>query len=304
MYFLFEPFERPMLWGSESWILSAYPDQESVVKEGLYKGKTLSQLVEALGPALMGSEAYERYGHQFPLLIKIIDTRLPLSIQVHPSDEIAQRHGKGKVGKTEMWYALACKMESYLFSGLKHQLTPETYAEHVANHTIVDDLMRYTPKGGDCFFLPPGRIHSIGPDCILLEVQQSSDITYRIYDYNRKDASGKSRELHTALAAEAIDFTVLPDYETHYERKDNAAMPLVECPYFRTAAYHVTDKVVIDWSEHDCFLAIIVTEEWFGGNFIIDGELVGLQTGDILLLPAATERIEASGTFTFVTVTL
>lgn len=303
MYFRFEPYYRPMLWGSESWILSAYPDQESVVTNGLYAGKTLSQLVEALGPALMGSEAYERYEHQFPLLIKFIDAQLPLSVQVHPSDEIAQRRGKGKVGKTEMWYALAGDKNANLYLGLKNRLTPETYAEHVANHTIVDDLMCYHPKEGDSFFITPGRIHSIGAGCRLLEIQQSSDLTYRIYDYDRRDASGKPRELHTALAAEAIDFTVLPDYETHYERKDNAAMPLVECDYFRTAAYRVTDKVVIDWSEHDCFLALIVTAGC-GGRLVIDGEPVDVKAGDILLLPATTDRIEASGTFTFVTVTL
>lgn len=302
MYFSFTPYHRPMLWGQELWILSAYSGMESVVKDGLYTGKTLSQLVEALGPALMGNEAYERYGNEFPLLIKFIESNLPLSIQVHPTDAVAQKHGRGSIGKTEMWYALANEKKASIYTGLKNRLTPEMYAEHVQSHSIVDDLACYYPKEGDCFFLPAGRIHAIGAHCHLLEVQQSNDLTYRIYDYDRKDANGNPRELHTALAAEAIDYTVLPDYETHYERKNNAPMPLVQCDYFQTTAYQVTDKVYIDWSQRDCFLAIIVTKGQ--GSLIIDGETVTVETGDTLLLPATTSKVEACGSLTFITVTL
>ena len=187
-------------------------------------------------------------------------------------------------------------------SGLKTPLTPSTYKEHVANRSIVDDLARYTPHEGDCFFLPAGRIHAIGTGCHLLEIQQSSDVTYRIYDYDRKDANGNRRELHTALAAEAIDYTVLPDYQTHYERRTNAPMVLVQCPYFETTAYEVTDELTIDWHDQDRFLALIVTKG--EGTLTIDGETVKVQSGDTLLLPATTSKVEAFGSLTFVAATV
>lgn len=302
MFFSFTPYNRPMLWGCEQWILSAYPNMESTVKNGLYAGNTLSQLIAGLGPALLGKNLYERYGHEFPLLIKFIEAKMPLSIQVHPTDAIAQKHGRGPVGKTEMWYALPCDDHASLLSGLTTHLTPETYAQHVEDHSIVNDLACYHPQEGDCFFLPAGRIHAIGAGCHLLEIQQSSDVTYRIYDYDRTDANGNPRELHTALAAESIDYTVLPDYQTHYERKHNVPMPLVQCPYFETTAYEVTDNVTIDWHNQDRFLAIIVTKG--EGSFIIDGETVTVETGNTFLLPATTSKVEACGSLTFVTVTI
>lgn len=302
MYFSFRPFIRPMIWGQEQWILSAYPTMESTVKEGLFAGKTLSQLIAALGPALLGHDLYERYGNEFPLLIKFIEAQMPLSIQVHPTDALALKQGKGKVGKTEMWYALPCDDHASLLSGLTTQLTPETYAQHVEDHSIVKDLACYHPQEGDCFFLPAGRIHAIGAGCHLLEIQQSSDVTYRIYDYDRKDANGNRRELHTALAAESIDYTVLPDYQTHYERRTNAPIVLVQCPYFETTVYEVTDKVTIDWHDQDRFLALIVTKG--EGILTIDGEAVEIKAGDTLLLPATTEKIHATGNLTFVTATV
>lgn len=309
MYFSFRPFLRPMLWGQEQWILSAYPNMESTVKDGLFAGKTLSELIAVLGPALLGHDLYERYGNEFPLLIKFIEAKMPLSIQVHPTDAIAQKHGRGSVGKTEMWYALSGDDGASLLSGLTAHLTPETYAQHVANHSIVDDLACYYPQEGDCFFLPAGRIHTIGTGCHLLEIQQSSDVTYRIYDYDRKDANGNRRELHTALAADAIDYTVLPDYQTRYERRTNAPMPLVQCPYFETTAYEITDKVTIDWHDQDRFLALIVTKG--EGTLTIDGEAVKVQSGDTFLLPATTSKIEATNDkqqttdkLTFVTATV
>lgn len=302
MFFSFTPYNRPMLWGCEQWILSAYPNMESTVKNGLYAGNTLSQLIAGLGPALLGKDLYERYGNEFPLLIKFIEAKMPLSIQVHPTDELAIKQGKGKVGKTEMWYALSCNNEASLLSGLTTHLTPETYAQHVAQHTIVEDLACYHPQEGDCFFLPAGRIHAIGAGCHLLEIQQSSDVTYRIYDYDRKDANGNPRELHTALAAESIDYTVLPDYQTHYERQHNVPMPLVQCPYFETTAYEVTDSVTIDWHNQDRFLALIVTAG--EGTLTIDGEMVEVKADDTLLLPATTDKIQAVGNLTFVTATV
>ena len=311
MYFRFEPFFRPMLWGSETWILSAYPNMESVVSEGAYAGKSLSELVAELGAALVGQDTYQRFGSRFPLLIKFIDAQMPLSIQVHPSDELAQRQGKGSVGKTEMWYGMKSEKDAFLLSGLKAPLTPATYKEHVANHSIVNDLARYTPQEGDCFFLPAGRIHAIGTGCRLLEIQQTSDLTYRIYDYDRRDAQGHLRELHTDLAAESIDYTVLPDYEQHYERKINEPMDLVRCPYFETKAYRVETPeneeqvpdahLTIDWSHEDRFLVLIVTDG--AGTLTIDGEQVSVQEKDTFLLPATTQTIVLRGVMTLVSTT-
>lgn len=302
MYFRFEPYFRPMIWGSETWIVSAYPNMESRVKGGLFAGKTLSELVEALGPALMGHAIMNKYGNSFPLLIKIIDAKDKLSIQVHPTDKQANRQGKGPVGKTEMWYGLKSSPEAYLYSGLRNQLTPQIYAEHVANHSIVNDLAKYEPKEGDCFFLPAGRIHAIGAGCQLLEIQQTSDVTYRIYDYDRRDAEGKPRELHTELAAECIDYNVLSDYQTHYEKRVNKEVTLVECPYFVTKALKVENReCLIDWSEEDRFLVLMVTQG--EGALTIDGEAVEVKENDTILLPATTQKIVATGAMTLVTTT-
>lgn len=302
MYFRFEPYFRPMIWGSETWIISAYPNMESHVKGGLFADKTLSELVKALGPALMGYSLMNKYENTFPLLIKIIDAKDKLSIQVHPTDEQAQRQGKGPVGKTEMWYGLKSSSTAFLYSGLRQQLTPQTYAEHVANHSIINDLAKYEPKEGDCFFLPAGRIHSIGEGCQLLEIQQTNDVTYRIYDYDRRDADGNARELHTELAAECIDYNVLPDYQTHYEKRDNEEITLVECPYFVTKVIKINSQnIFIDWSEEDRFLVVIVTQG--EGVLTIDGETVEVKENDTLLLPATTQKIVATGTMTLVTTT-
>jgi len=318
MYFIFQPYLRPMIWGGErilpfkqiqsslqhigeSWEISAYLGMESRVKNGPYQGCTLTELADQLKDKLLGQALYQHFGNEFPLLIKFIDAAAPLSIQVHPSDALAQKQGKGKVGKTEMWYSLASCEGAYLLSGLKTPLTPETYKTHVENHSIVDDLARYEPKKGDCFFLPAGRVHAIGSGCFLLEIQQTSDLTYRIYDYDRRDAQGNTRELHTALAAESIDYTLEDDYQTHYSHQDNAPMPLVKCPYFETTAYCVTKQVNIDWHDQDRFLICIVTEG--EGTLAIDGENVTVKTGDTILLPATTNQVTASGQFDFLAVT-
>jgi len=302
MIFPFKPYYRPMLWGCELWILSAYPQMESIVLDGPCAGLTLTQLIDRFRVQLMGYQLWLRHGTQFPLLFKFIEANQPLSIQVHPSDALAQRQGKGQVGKTEMWYVLPCEEDAYLLSGLKNPLTPETYREHVENHSIVEDLARYDLHEGDCFFLPAGRIHAIGSGCRLLEVQQSSDLTYRIYDYDRRDAHGNPRELHTDLAAESIDYTVLDDYQTHYQMVSDVPATLVECPYFRTEVCQVNSRVDIDWSEQDKFLVLVVTAGQ--GTLIVDGESRPMNTSDTFLLPASTKNISVIGAVTFVQVTV
>ena len=199
----------------ESWEISGVPGNETVVANGEFAGKKLNEVVAELKEKLVGKENYERFGNEFPLLIKFIDARQDLSIQVHPTDEIAKRQGKER-GKTEMWYLLDSDKDATLLCGLKQQITPTQYAEMVANDTICDAIARYDVKEGDCFFLPAGRIHAIGTGCFLAEIQQTSDVTYRIYDFKRKDKDGNYRELHTKQAAECINYNVEDNYRSEY----------------------------------------------------------------------------------------
>ena len=262
--FKFQPLLKQTLWGGdriipfkhldakmdnvgESWEISGVKDNETIA---VGDGRSLNQLVNDMKEKLVGKANYERFGTEFPLLIKFIDARQDLSIQVHPTDEIAHRQGKSR-GKTEMWFVMDSAPEAKLYNGLKMQITPEQYKEMVANDTICDALAQYPVKEGDCFFIPAGRIHAIGAGCFLAEIQQTSDVTYRIYDFKRKDKDGNYRQLHTQEASESIDYTVLPDYRTRYEARKNEGELLVECPYFNTAVYDLDEPMTIDYSELD-----------------------------------------------------
>ena len=272
----FEPLLKQTLWGGdkiipfkhlsdtlenvgESWEISGVKDNETIVSEGEYKGKSLNELVRELKGQLVGEENYKRFGDEFPLLIKFIDARQDLSIQVHPTDEIAHRQGKSR-GKTEMWYALESAPGAQLYNGLKQQITPEQYKQMVENDTITDALARYEVSEGDVFFIPAGRIHAIGAGCFVAEIQQTSDVTYRIYDFKRKDKNGNYRELHTELAAESIDYTVLPNYRAEYERTKNEGVQVATCPYFTTAVYDLSEPMTLDYSELDSFVILIAVK--------------------------------------------
>ena len=281
----------------ESWEISGVKDNETIVKEGPLKGKSLNEVVAELKDKLVGKENYQRFGDEFPLLIKFIDARQDLSIQVHPNDEIAHKQGKPR-GKTEMWYLMESEPGAKLYCGLKKQITPDQYKEMVDNDTICDALAQYEVKEGDCFFLPAGRIHAIGPGCFLAEIQQTSDVTYRIYDYKRKDKNGNYRELHTKLAAESINYQVENDYRTHYVGRLNKGVSLVQCPYFCTAVYDLNEPMTLDYSELDSFVILIGLK---GEGKIIDneGNEVSIMAGDTLLIPATTETLSVSGTVKF-----
>ena len=179
----------------ESWEISGVKDNETIVSDGPYAGKKLNEVVAELKGKLVGEDNYKRFGDEFPLLIKFIDARQDLSIQVHPTDEIAKKQGKER-GKTEMWYLMDSDKDATLLCGLKKKITPEEYAQMVENDTIVNAIDRYEVKEGDCFFLPAGRIHAIGTGCFLAEIQQTSDVTYRIYDFKRKDKDGNYRHVN------------------------------------------------------------------------------------------------------------
>lgn len=278
----------------ESWEISGVKDNETIVADGPYAGKKLNELVEELKGKLVGEDNYQRFGNEFPLLIKFIDARQDLSIQVHPTDEIAKMQGKER-GKTEMWYLMDSDKDATLLCGLKKKITPEEYAQMVENDTIVDAIDRYEVKEGDCFFLPAGRIHAIGTGCFLAEIQQTSDVTYRIYDFKRKDKDGNYRQLHTKEAAECINYTVEDDYRTHYEHKKNEGVTLVECPYFTTAVYDLDEPMMLDYSELDSFVILIGLK---GEGTITDneGNTVTISAGESILVPATTETLKVEGT--------
>ena len=312
--FKFKPLLMQSLWGGEkiipfkhldsdltnvgeSWEISGVKNNETVVDGGEYDGTPLNVLVERLGSKLVGQDNYERFGNEFPLLIKFIDARDDLSIQVHPTDEIALRQGRQR-GKTEMWYLMSSDKGAKLYSGLKKKITPEEYAAMVENDTICDALAQYEVKEDDVFFLPAGRIHAIGAGCFLAEIQQTSDVTWRIYDFKRKDKDGNYRELHTKQAAEAINYNVEKDYRTNYLPEKNPGVNLVSCPYFNTAVYDLNEPMTIDYSELDSFVILIGLS---GEGTVTDakGNTTSLKAGETILLPATNAQVKVEGTVKF-----
>ena len=302
----FKPILKSMLWGGEkilpykgiisdqkqigeSWEISGVKDNESVVAEGPDAGLKLPELLERDGAKLVGAANYERFGNEFPLLIKFIDARQDLSIQVHPNDEQAWERHQSK-GKTEMWYVVDADPDSSLRSGFAKQVTPEEYEASIANNTITNLLAEYDIHAGDLFFLPAGRIHSIGAGAFIAEIQQTSNITYRIYDFNRVDANGNPRELHTEQSKAVIDYSVQDDYRTHYKAEDNKRVELVSCPYFTTSLYNLTEQQEIDLSSLDSFVIIICTE---GEGKITDnnGEEIQMRQGESILVPATATAL-------------
>lgn len=312
--FKFKPLLKQTIWGGErivpfkrlecnmgqvgeSWEISGVKGQETVVDGGPYDGLTTNELVATLRDRLLGRDNYLRYGDEFPLLIKFIDAAGDLSVQVHPDDATAMRHGR-KRGKTEMWYVMDSEPSATLMVGLKRSITPDEYKALVANGTICDAISRYNVKEGDCFYIPSGRIHSIGAGCFLTEIQQTSDVTYRIYDFKRKDKDGNFRELHTAEAADAIDYQVQESYRTEYDRVKNEPAELVDCPYFRTALYDLDEPMTLDYSELGSFVILIgVCGE--GTLTCDDGTSATLSAGHTLLLPATTGIVGVSGKVKF-----
>ncbi len=281
----------------ESWEISGVPGNETIVAQGEFAGKKLNEVVEQQKEKLVGKANYERFGNEFPLLIKFIDARQDLSIQVHPTDEIAKKQGKER-GKTEMWYIMDSDSDAKLYSGLKQQITPDQYKAMVENDTITDALAQYEVKEDDCFFLPAGRIHAIGTGCFLAEIQQTSDVTYRIYDFKRKDKNGNYRQLHTKEAAECINYKVEDSYRTEYTPEKNKGVGLVSCPYFTTAVYDLDEPMTLDYSELDSFVILIGLK---GEGTVTDneGNMVSLCAGDTILIPATTDVLKIEGNVKF-----
>ncbi len=302
----FEPILKTIVWGGEkiapykgiettqshigeSWELSGVAGNESIVSEGPLKGRSIASLVKEYKGELVGKHVYENTADEFPLLIKFIDAQKDLSIQVHPNDELAAERHNGSKGKTEMWYVVAADPGAHLLAGLKEKITPEEYAAKVADGSITDVLARYDVKPGDVFFLPAGRIHAICSGCFIAEIQQTSDITYRIFDYNRPGLDGKPRQLHTEQAKDAIDYTVYPDYRTEYSPEENEEVELVNCRYFTTSVYDLSLPFAKDLSSIDSFMVVMCLSG--EGSMEVDGEEVSLRQGETVLIPASADDV-------------
>ncbi|MDR0866362.1 MAG: class I mannose-6-phosphate isomerase [Candidatus Symbiothrix sp.] len=297
----FEPILKPILWGGEdicafkniepqlsgigeSWELSGVPGDVSVVSNGELKGKSLTELIETYGAHLLGQPVFERFGTTFPLLIKFIDAKQALSIQVHPNDELAKKR-HNSFGKTEMWYVVKAAEDASLYSGFREEMDAEKYVQSLEDDTFINYLQKQDVKPGDVFFLPAGRVHAIGAGCFIAEIQQASNITYRIYDYNRKDANGNSRELHTELAKDAIDYKVYPDYKLDYQPGTKEVQGLVECPYFTTNLIESKKGNSRHLAHKDTFVIYICLQ---GKLKLTDfnNHTIELKQGETVLVPA------------------
>lgn len=279
----------------ESWEISAIEGSESVVRNGAWAGRTLSSLVQEYGPALVGERVFQRHGTEFPLLVKFIDAAHDLSIQVHPNDALARvRHGK--LGKTEMWYVMHADPGATLLAGLKETLTPDKYERRVHDGTIVEALARHEVHDGDVFFIPAGRIHAICGGIMVCEIQQSSDVTYRLFDYHRLDLDGKPRELHTELAKDAIDYRVLPEYRTHYVMPQSGSAMVADCDYFTVNVVEVESHETL--SRHLMDESSFITLSCLTGTARITagGESIILPTGFSCLIPAACANFTVQAT--------
>lgn len=272
----------------ESWELSGVEGNVSVVANGFLEGNTLEELIEIYMGDLVGDRVFDRFGIEFPLLIKFIDANDDLSIQVHPDDQMAEKRHNA-FGKTEMWYVIQADQGSQLQVGFNQQVDAQHYLEKLENNALTEILNFEQVSAGDVYFIPAGRVHAIGKGILLAEIQQTSDITYRIYDYDRRDKEGNPRELHTDLALDAIDFTIHPEYKTTYEVKANESVELVKCKYFTTNILELNKVVEKDYNELDSFVIFICLE----GSVEVETEAgsEAISMGETILIPASIESV-------------
>ncbi len=273
----------------ETWEISGVKSDVSVVDGGALSGESLADLLVQYKDELVGKKVYERFGNEFPLLVKFIDANDDLSIQVHPNDELAKKR-HNSFGKTEMWYVIEADPGSSLISGFNKDVDQDEYVEKLNSGHLTDILNREEVKAGDVFFLPAGRVHTIGKGLLIAEIQQTSDITYRIYDFDRVDDHGNKRELHTEEALAAIDYKKYPNYRTEYTPKKNEDVPLVSCEYFTTNVLDYTENVSKDYSAFDSFVIHVCLQGAYTINY--NGESYEVKMGDSILLPNTVAKVE------------
>jgi mannose-6-phosphate isomerase len=303
----FEPILKDKIWGGtklktvlnkkyasdkcgESWEISGYGNDISVVSNGTLKGKNLSQLIEDFKGELVGAEVYQLFQNNFPLLIKFIDANDDLSVQVHPNDAMAkERHNS--FGKTEMWYVLDSEHESKLISGFNQPITQGGFLKMVNDKKVIEVLNFEEVAKGDVFLLPAGRIHAIGSGILLAEIQQSSDVTYRVYDWDRVDDKGKPRELHLDLSLEAIDYKHYDSYREHYKARTNETTEIVNCKYFKTSLIDCNQPITKNYALIDSFVIYMCVE----GEYEVDYgmiEKIVITKGESILIPACMKNIK------------
>jgi mannose-6-phosphate isomerase len=303
----FEPILKERIWGGtklktylnkpitsqitgESWEISTVQNDVSIVANGHFKGKSLNDLISEFPIAILGTKVYDRFGSQFPLLFKYLDAREDLSIQVHPNDALAkERHNS--FGKTEMWYVLQADKDARLIVGFKEKSSPEEYIGHLNNKTLLEILDTKVVKPGDVFMLNTGTIHALGAGILIAEIQQTSDITYRVYDFDRVDANGNTRELHVDLALEALNYDKV-DAQCFYDRAENVSNKVLHCQYFTTHFIPLNGDLKIV-KRSDSFTVYMCVE----GNFKLDfeGKIYQYQKGDTILIPASMTDFQMNG---------
>lgn len=272
----------------EVWLLSGLWDEQSVIANGDFEGDEINDLVETFMGDLVGEGVFDKYGEEFPLLIKIIDANDWLSVQVHPNDELAEKRDLGN-GKTEMWYVMQADPGAELVSGFSCEMNRMKYIRVLKDNAIESVLNHETVEKGDVFYLPAGRIHALGPGILVAEIQQTSDVTYRIYDWDRIDVAGMHRELHIPQSLDAVDFDPVEHYKTAYQPVLNKTVPVVESPYFTTNLLQLRGEMAKDYSELDSFVLLMPVE----GNFLLEWEngSVFVTTGEVVLIPNVIEKV-------------
>lgn len=302
----FQPILKERLWGGtklkdilgklienditgESWELSTVKGNVSVIANGDLAGISLQDLIDESSEEVLGKSVVERFGTDFPILIKFIDAKKDLSIQLHPNDALAkERHDS--FGKTEMWYIMDADEDANLIVGFNKDVSKDEYSKSLENDTLLDLLNYESVKEGDTFFINTGKIHAIGAGVLLAEIQQTSDVTYRVFDFNRRDKNGNLRELHTEQALDAIDYKKKDDYKVAYPQIKDKVNTMVDCPYFKTSFLELTEDFFQDVSQRDSFTIFMCV----GGSVDVENDLgsATIQKGETILVPARSNRID------------
>ena len=301
----FRPILKERLWGGtklrdvlnkdipneitgESWEISTVPGDVSIVANGSFAERSLQDLIDDYPEELLGKSVFERFGNEFPILIKFIDAQLDLSIQLHPNDELAKRR-HNSFGKTEMWYIMDADQDANLIVGFNKNVTKEEYLESLKSDGLLNILNYEQVKEGDTFFINTGKIHAIGAGVLLAEIQQTSDVTYRIFDFNRRDKNGNLRELHTEQALDAIDYIRKDDFKVKYSSEKNQINHVVECPYFKTNYLDLSDNLELDIAKRDSFTIFMCVD---GQALIANNEgMEAIEKGETLLVSADTSKL-------------
>jgi mannose-6-phosphate isomerase len=302
----FSPIAKDRLWGGnklqtvlekpfsgdtigESWELSGVDGDVSVVENGALAGQSLTELMETFKERLLGQSVFDRFGMEFPILIKFIDAKQDLSIQLHPHDDLAkERHNS--FGKTEMWYIMDSDPGAELIVGFNRDVTKEEYQEYLDQDRLLELLNYEEVKEGDTFFINTGKIHAIGAGVMLAEIQQTSDITYRVFDFNRRDKEGNLRELHTEMALDAMDYQKKDDFKVQYQQSENQANELVHCPYFKTDYHRLTESLEWNFESADSFRIYMCV----GGEATLEAPegSVHIKKGETALIPAELKSLK------------